>query len=201
MNAFYDLCSTNRGGLRFLNTYTEVEKTDRLRNYYKFLFVRHPFTRLMSAFRHKFLRPTGPYPAAQITINWISTHLRKGQKRTKKEGETDKVTFADFIEALVHPQFAHANNLHWETYGRLCSPCTIDYDFIGHQETFYDDAIFLLKHELKLDPWIPAKQIHWTKTTSMGTREAFSQLPTKVLEMVKKRYHDDAAMFGYEWEK
>ena len=177
-----------------------MEKTDRLRNYYKFLFVRHPFTRLMSAFRDKFLRPR-PYHPAQITIKWISTHLRKGQKRTNKEGETGNVTFADFIEALVHPQFARADDPHWQTYGRLCSPCTIDYDFIGHQETFDDDAIFLLKHELKLDPWIPAVTIHSTNTTSLGTREAFSQLPTKVLEMVKKRYHDDAAMFGYEWEK
>ena len=154
----------------------------------------------MSAFRDKFLRPP-PYRPAQFTINWISTHLRKGKKRTNKEGETGNVTFADFIEALVHPQFSRATNTHWQTYGRLCSPCTIDYDFIGHQETYDDDAKFLLKHELKLDPWMPAKQIHSTNTTSLGTREGFSQIPTKVLEMVKKRYNDDAAMFGYEWEK
>ena len=154
----------------------------------------------MSAFRDKILGPE-PYPPALRAIKWMVTHLRKGQNRTNKEGKTGNVTFADFIEALVHPQFPLANEPHWQRYGDLCSLCTIDYDFIGHQETFEDDAIFLLKHELKLDPWMPAKQIHSTNTTSLGTREGFSQLPTKVLEMLKKRYNDDAAMFGYEWEK
>ena len=158
--------------------------------------------RLMSAFRDKFTVPD-KYPTAGHVIKWILTHLRHGQEQRSSEdkGTSVHVSFGEFIQFLVTSASPAVRDKHWETYRHLCSPCTVDYDFIGHLETFHEDAIMLLKHELKVDPWYAPKSSAATNTTSLGTREAFSQLPLNLLEMVKERYDDDAAMFGYDLEK
>ncbi len=41
-------------GLRMLNSYTLDEMSYRIKNYYKFVFVRYPLERLLSAYRNKF---------------------------------------------------------------------------------------------------------------------------------------------------
>jgi len=43
-------------GLRYLSSYSEAEAAVRLADYFKFTVVRHPFTRLLSAYRDKVAR-------------------------------------------------------------------------------------------------------------------------------------------------
>ncbi|XP_074648962.1 carbohydrate sulfotransferase 10-like [Tubulanus polymorphus] len=44
------------GLIRSLSSYSQDEKTERLKTYFKFLFVRHPFERLLSAYLDKIVR-------------------------------------------------------------------------------------------------------------------------------------------------
>ena len=52
-------------GIRRLSTYSQDEIRRRLKTYFKFLVVRHPIERLVSAFRAKFGRQTGVQSAFQ----------------------------------------------------------------------------------------------------------------------------------------
>ena len=78
-------------GLRSLSTYSREEIQERLQTYFKFLVVRHPFERLLSAFRSKFAQSTG----VQSDFIQYEPYIRKQGK-----GKNAKVSFSNFVGYL-----------------------------------------------------------------------------------------------------
>ena len=119
-----------------LSNYTEEERNERLKTYLKFIFVREPLQRLLSAYKNKFLQ-----------ISSYTKHLRKEIVESlrphdfKPEGK-NFVKFKEFIQYFSNNM---SRNQHWRQYEKLCHPCVIDYDSIGHLETLKEDAALLLK--------------------------------------------------------
>ena len=80
-----------QNGLRSLSTYSREEIQERMQTYFKFLVVRHPFERLLSAFRSKFAQSTGVQPDFAQYVPYI---------RKQGEGKNAKVSFSNFVGYL-----------------------------------------------------------------------------------------------------
>uniref|UniRef100_A0A3Q3F4Z4 Carbohydrate sulfotransferase n=1 Tax=Kryptolebias marmoratus TaxID=37003 RepID=A0A3Q3F4Z4_KRYMA len=151
-----------------LNDYSRTEikvSSAKLRHYTKFLFVRDPFVRLVSAYRDKLgIRPS----------------------------------FYNFIQYLLDPQTERSAPFepHWRQMHRLCHPCLIEYDFIGHQETLQDDAPQLLKM-LKLEDSITFPSAYENVTDQDFLLNWFRAAPLEDRRKLYELYEEDFRLFGY----
>ena len=125
-----------------------------LDGYYKFLFVRDPYSRLLSAYVDKVFAPNPTF--------WRIFH-KLGMKYLKKSRVAVKcgsdITFSDYIRIVVQ---AHRTNpisgsadCHDATYMFSCHPCEVQYDFVGKMESFSRDSMLLFE-KLHLNKTIEA---------------------------------------------
>uniref|UniRef100_A0A3Q2DH00 Carbohydrate sulfotransferase n=1 Tax=Cyprinodon variegatus TaxID=28743 RepID=A0A3Q2DH00_CYPVA len=172
----------------------------RLRTYTKFLFVRDPFVRLISAFRQKFQSIDEPFYS-----NYGKTMVRLYRNQSDPPKTQREVialglqpTFYNFVQYLLDPRTERYGpfNEHWRQMHRLCHPCMLEYDFIGHQETLEEDAGELLKM-LEVE-----NKIHFppTKnaTTSDFIKEWFKTVPLEDRRMLYNLYKWDFKIFGFK---
>ena len=122
---------------RYLHQYTEEERLIRIKTYFKFLFVREPLHRLLSAYKDKFMGDK--YASHDARIQIVKAYRPQDYKPNYKD---INITFAEFIQYISNDV---PRNEHWLQYEKLCHPCVINYDFIGHLETLEDDAPLLFK--------------------------------------------------------
>ena len=174
---------------RRLHEYTEKERFIRLQTYFKFLFVREPLGRLLSAYKDKF-----------IGINRIySTRLRKRlvkqfrPKDFKKDG-SNYVSFSEFVQYLSKNR---PRDQHWRQYEQLCHPCAIKYDFIGRLETLEEDTALILK-KAGIDDRVSVPSVHGT-TNSTEVIQYYSQVPLRYITQLGEVYRRDFELFGYEY--
>lgn len=172
-----------------LSQYSEVAIKKRLRHYYKFLFVREPFERLLSGFEDKFV---------SNIWNWAETprHTSEILSRYRKEypNTTDEISLTKFIYYVLSLR-DEARNEHWQSYGSLCHPCAVDYDFIGHFENLQQEAPYFLK-KTGLDSVItfpPIKSLN----TSRKVLDRFSKVPQHMILQLGNAFKDDLEMFNY----
>ena len=183
-------------GIKTLGSYKQHEIDLRLKTYYKFMFVRHPITRLVSAFREKFNNRTDPRDSNFYeTVPDMLKYSGKFNKATFNNLKT-KVDFSDFLTyAFTSGKKVHGND-HWGSMENLCSPCAIQYDFIGTQETFTQDTNYLLLTVFKSNQSIPTPR----RPTGTGESTSLSYFKNISKELVKKVidfYTRDALLFNY----
>ncbi|XP_050709139.1 carbohydrate sulfotransferase 11-like [Eriocheir sinensis] len=117
---------------------------EKLRTYRKFMVVRHPFERVLSAYRDKL---EGEYENPGYSF-----HKQVGKRiQMKYRGVTYRgghnVTFAEFIRFISEAGRGtpEQRNEHWRPMHELCQPCAVRYDFIGKYENLKEDADYLLQ--------------------------------------------------------
>ncbi|KAM8879541.1 carbohydrate sulfotransferase 12-like [Spinachia spinachia] len=173
----------------------------KLQHYTKFLFVRDPFVRLISAFRNKFERPNEDFYK-----QFGSVMLRRfgnasgGLPETAAEAFAAgiKPTFQQFITYLLDPETESESvfNEHWRQVYRLCHPCQVKYDFIGQLETLETDAQRLLKL-LEVDGLLRFPSGARNRTAASWERDWFAQIPVTMRRELYELYEPDFEMFGY----
>ncbi|KAM9857379.1 carbohydrate sulfotransferase 12-like isoform 1-T2 [Aulostomus maculatus] len=173
----------------------------KLQHYTKFLFVRDPFVRLISAFRNKFGRPNEDFYRL-----FGSVILRRYGNMSGSLPETAagafaagiKPTFQQFIKYLLDPETERESifNEHWRQVYRLCHPCQVKYDFIGRLETLETDAEQLLKI-LEVDHLLHFPSGARNRTAASWERDWFSQIPVSMRRELYKLYEPDFELFGY----
>ena len=121
-------------------------------NQYKFLFVRNPYTRLLSAFVDKLFAPNPTF--------WrgVCTNIIRSQRHfpvpfqgkpvlpLKKCGSDLK--FEEYIRAIVVRHRVRrfgSVDCHDAEFHSTCHTCDIRYDFVGKMENFMDDSFFLYR--------------------------------------------------------
>lgn len=140
----------------FLNvSLTDDDRIQRIKSYYKFIIIRNPLERLLSAFLNKISRPLN-----FIQLDTFEMHRRTILEHVKPQ-DLDRwlqsngsyplhVTFSDFISwftdsnnALLDEHFASiTNNAH---------PCRIRYDFYGNFKLYSLDMAQIIR-KLKAKP-------------------------------------------------
>ena len=192
-----DVHNRSLGYFRYLNQYSPEEIVHRLNTYYKFLFVRHPFERLVSAYRNKFVDSYNYTLFKEMYGRFIiRKYRRNADKRSLKTG--DGVSFSEFAEFL-HNSDSEFMDWHWKQYDTLCHPCLIYYDFIGHFENLYEEADQLLDI-LQVSDTVKFprnKTSQYKLSTKVIARRYLNSLSEEAKKNLYDKYKHDFEMFGY----
>ncbi|KAM5236570.1 carbohydrate sulfotransferase 8 isoform 2-T2 [Ctenodactylus gundi] len=184
--------------LRRLDTFDRQGILRRLGTYTKMLFVREPFERLVSAFRDKFEHPNSYYhPVFGKAI--LARYRANASREALRTGSG--VRFPEFVQYLLDVHRPVGMDIHWDHVSRLCSPCLIDYDFVGKFESLEDDANFFLSlvrapRNLTF-PRFKDRHSQEARTTARITRRYFAQLSALQRQRTYDFYYMDYLMFNY----
>ncbi|XP_070849911.1 carbohydrate sulfotransferase 12-like [Chaetodon trifascialis] len=190
--------------LTLLSRFPTAEIKAKLKYYTKFMFVRDPFVRLISAYRDKFQKPNKYFKSYAVNIlrlygNKRHSYYAAGKDKAKAVASQTVPSFYNFIQYLLDPQTERRNpyDPHWRQMYRLCYPCAIQYDFIGHQETLQEDAEQLFEIlQLQDDIMIPPS--YENMTSSGSVEDWFETVPLEARRKLYKIYERDFRLFGYE---
>lgn len=180
-----------------LSNFSLTEINNMLQTFTKFLFVRNPFERLLSAYHNKLEQH---YQSSKYFQSRIGRHIVKHyRKYASKESLTngDDVTFKEFSAYLIAEEEG-ALNEHWRPIYNLCHPCSINYDIIGKYETFDQDSEFILKQIGEINIVFPHAPKS-SKTTS-NLQKYFSTLEHNDVRQLYNVYAKDFKLFGYNLE-
>lgn len=183
---------------RRLNNYTGEEIRYRLDHFMKFMFIRHPFERLLSAFRNKFNQNSS---SSDYFRSRYGRQIIK-QYRTNATGESlargHDVTFREFVQYIIDPRTTArtAFNEHWRPMVDLCLPCTIQYNVIGKYETLMDDA-WLVLEKAQLSRLVSFPRSDRPSSTNSLIEEYTNQLTKEELLHLYHIYEMDFRLFDY----
>ena len=118
--------------------YSDEEIKLRLQSYFKFLFVREPFERLLSAYEDKFVETPDVHYMKRYANKIVSNFKNYMDPSSDKE-----LTFKKFIYYISSNGFN--DDPHWAMNEKLCLPCQIQYQFIGHFNDMQEEARYVLR--------------------------------------------------------
>lgn len=187
-----------RNKLNSLQQYSEKERRDILKTYTKFMFVREPFERLLSAYRDCF---EGWYKRGDAF--WKRYRQRVREYLVKNGGlsiavDVDNTTFEEFATYVVLTwRNGEKLQIHWRQMHDSCHPCQIKFDYVGYYESLSEDAeLFLRKANLQEKVQFP--QWRPTSTNSL-MHKYYSNLTLLRIAQLQNIYNDDMEMFGYTY--
>ena len=177
---------------------------------YKFVFIRHPFERLVSAFHDKFkVKKQGdimvPFLRHEIIKNMF--HQLKKPK-SKNSFNLFNFSFENFINFVLEEASYNVisePSKHWWPYSDLCKLCKVKYDFIGSLETLKEDSLCMLsnfkEYELlqKMKDRLKMKINAEGKHTREMTMEYFANLSKETISKLYELYKVDFVLGNYEF--
>ncbi|XP_061095476.1 carbohydrate sulfotransferase 14 [Conger conger] len=180
----------HKSDLLFLSDLQPEQIRYRLQHYFKFLFVRHPMERLLSAYRNKF----GEIAAYQRKYG---AEIVRRYRKNPGQAAGDDVTFTEFVRYLLDEDVERMNE-HWMPVYNLCQPCAINYDFIGSYERLQEDAGYVLQR-VGAPPAVqfPQRQAWYNPVTPQTLQYYLCSLPPRLLADLLPKYILDFSLFSY----
>ncbi len=193
--------------LFWMNRFNKTAARKRLESYYKFLVVRHPFSRLVSVWRDKVLNirqseyKTWPRDILRRYRPWIFNTTRSGGATVHLDQL--KPTFPEFLQWIAETK---KQNQHWMPVETVCHVCGQSWNAVLRTETMDTDQGILLD-QLGEDynaSQFPRIHAFGRKTaahaTSHETLSAFSDVRKGVTAGFLLKYRQDMELFGYHWD-
>ncbi|KAG1701384.1 Carbohydrate sulfotransferase 11 [Nymphon striatum] len=185
-------------GHRLSRHSTTALMTEPYVRFYKFLFVRHPFRRLVSAYYAKLvlecLERDRPKPGP---LCWLSREIVSKYRTNSLPGPA---TFREFVWYLIDNE-NNTYESHWTRIVNVCKPCAVHYDFIGKIETSYNDIKYLYE-TLDIITIIQNATDTLNHSNSQSiTSDCFSQISRKEFDKLCEIYKEDFEFFGYTIEE
>ena len=164
-----------------------------LQTFYKFMFVREPFERLLSAYKDKYVHPRLGDKDPFITVfgrKIIRNFRQNPSQEALKSGYG--VKFPEFIEYIINE--GAQEDWHWANYEDVCGFCDIKYNYVGHYETLPEDAKYVLERanltQLKFPSFRPSR-------TKDELLHYYAQIPKVWIKSLGKVYQSSFNIFGY----
>lgn len=186
----------------------------------KFMIVRHPFERLVSAYRDK-LENTNIGKEHGVDHFYkkygrkiVAKHRPRGQglpaRRYSQDMDDPNIpppkgiepTFEEFVKYLIVTDLVYYADDHWMPYYLHCTPCLLDYDVIAKFETLERDQNYIVKKK-HLEDKIKPTWKHLTKgvKTSDTVRKYFATITKKDLMDLYDKYKLDFELFDYSMDE
>ena len=186
----------NHKSFTFLSDLPPLAIERKIKSYFKFMFVRDPLERLVSAYNNKFV------------LNNTYFHKRYGREIVKKyrknAGKHPKgndVSMTEFLMYLSGTKDEDMNE-HWMSYYKLCQPCAVSYDFVGSIEHLVPDAKEVFER-LGVDKQVsfPEQQKYYKPMDKQEVNGQLSNVRTQTLRKALKKYAKDFILFSYPFPK
>ncbi|XP_070540079.1 carbohydrate sulfotransferase 11-like [Ptychodera flava] len=172
------------------------QKQKRWRSYTTFLFVRHPFHRILSAYRNKFEPPGSNSYMRNYGRRIIARYRPNAAVESIRSGRTP--SFQEFVQYLLDPLNQNDFDGHWDFMHKLCAVCEHAYHFVGHFENIEEEMDYLLSSMAGKEHFHSPHDDHMNDTTKTDVYlKYFSQLPEEDIIRLYKLYKMDFEMFGY----
>lgn len=186
----------NQTLFRTLDKFSRQEIDFRLRHYFKFLFVRHPFERLISAFRNKFQQNYSVYFQQRFGRLIVERYREDPEDSALLRG--NDVTFAEFAQYLLDPRTLQDGplNEHWRPMAHLCHPCKVEYDVIGKYESLDEDARYVL-NVANISDAVEFPKLNKTVNTADLVSSYMSNVTKEIVSQLYNLYEMDFEIFGY----
>ena len=171
-----------------------TERKKRLDNYYKYVFIRNPMERLLSAYRDKLEHP--------LIINnkfeeiykqkILRTFRLKEYNHWLKNGQKETIypTFPEYVQYLNTMNLKKTND-HFKPVIHLCHPCAINYNFYGNFKLYQGDADSLLKQFKLNSSYYKNEPSHTWYKTSDSVHKYFSELTVSQKRLLYHSYADE----------
>ena len=188
----------------FINLKNLTKVTDYSDGVLRFMFVRHPLERLVSAWHDKFsinTKPIGDIPTRIWPLIGSDIIRRFRPNATEEEIKAGHpVSLEEFFKYLVfYKDHLFKINQHWRRMSDICNICIVKYDYIGHLDSM--DA------ELK---YIVAVATGQSKVLDVANPDKvygrddseLKKIPMELLKDIINIYRDDFDAFGFkvpEW--
>ncbi len=166
-------------GVRMLKSYNASGRAKRIRTYFKFIAVRHPFDRLLSAWRDKRMH-------GGVAHNATEDQLKN---------------FSGFLQHVANG----AKNRHWKPMAATCNPCAMQYSSIVRLERANQDLPLILsklpdpagnpntlQSNNKKSPVSPSDKL-------AGLTSFYKNIDPNVVQKLLSIYSADFRLFGYGW--
>lgn len=182
----------------------------KIQTYTKFLVVRHPLERLLSAFRNKLEgngRPARVFK--RVYGAKIIREYRRGPESSREnttsvenlEKESAKTTgedvrFSEFVSFLLDKKDLAIVNEHWRPYESLCHPCALSYDVIAKYESLEEDSERFLRL-IGAPEGLHFPQYAPTNTSALLHSYLASVKPDRLAQLMMA-YQRDFQLFQYD---
>ena len=156
-----------------------------------FTFVRHPFERLVSAYKNKFLQHKG------IEL------FKKHDGDTILQWYKNNHSFPAFIDLVLKGYNGKkVTNTHWNPITPTCRYCDVEYDVIGKMETFREDLKYIVMKK-NLQKVLPLEEVSLIRNSAKSisnetTKAYFSQISKEKIAKLYEYYNLDFELFAYD---
>ncbi|KYN37364.1 Carbohydrate sulfotransferase 8 [Trachymyrmex septentrionalis] len=186
----------------------------------KLLVVRHPFERLLSAYRDKlensiagrehgtlyFYRKFGAKIVQKYRSNNESDKLSEENftepqlnQVIRREGAPPPAgvepTFREFVEYMIETDLGSYGDDHWMPYYLFCTPCLVKYDIIAKVESLWRDQVYAI-NKLGLQNRIKPRWRH-SNSYANTSKIYFSQLNKEMVRRLYEKLRLDFELFDY----
>lgn len=186
-------------GLKPLQKYDDHQRQYIINHYYKFLFVRNPYERLLSAFREKLemVKKDRKGPILwKVGVKILKTYRPYENIDVINAGRI--VTFSEFLQFVADEVTGRMPvNPHWNRYTELIDICNMNFDFIGKYETFTEDVDQVLPHLFRNASKVIFPKGNVSKSQKK-TKEYYSNVDKMIIKRISHAFADDFELFGYD---
>ncbi|WP_109471092.1 sulfotransferase family protein [Ornithinimicrobium cavernae] len=155
-------------------------------NYFRFAFVRNPYSRLLSCYLDRILTATSR-PRRQLNISLKAQGLGTGE-----------VSFETFIRTICE-QTSPQQNSHWRVQADDVAHPVLELDYIGKFESLWDDMRTLSKEIWgEVRPEMAIEGVNKSPKATNASDRLKQYYTPELAGLVAERYSADFELFGYE---
>lgn len=196
----YDVHFTHINRLKFLKDYSRLQKHKKTTTYQKFMFIRDPLERLVSAYRSKLVIHPNPDSRAaflqKIEEFYIQFTQKEKERKVLKKLKDRTITFKDFLYYIRdHLELQGQVNEHFAPMVTLCNPCKVKYDFVGSYEGLNKEANYIFR-KLHIPHQFPHRNDNYSSVETKQLVESYySNLPPDLIRSVWEIFKKDYVIF------
>jgi len=170
------------------------------KTHFNFVTIRHPFERILSAYRDKFFLNGNAKFEQDKVERWYKkfgqTILKNYRKTTPSDPKYNKApTFREFVEYLVDLPISKFDD-HWKPMYMQCMPCHIQYRVIARLETLSADSAHILQ-SIGVSSRLPKSHTTQGKTTNNLVSTFYSEINSELLSKLYNLYKFDFLLFNF----